>query len=153
MPRHSPRPTAGRPPKTLRLATRSTGTAAAPAKTPAVKAPAGLTPEQRVIWRRLAPAALALGTLTNETTHGFRLLVEVIAQRDRAWAVLDAEGLVTPDGRAHPVSVHARQLNQRVESLMARYALTAPGRAVTKPRGSEPENPWAAMEREFKGLA
>jgi len=142
MPRHSPRPTAGRRPKQRRA---DGGTASSGP----VEMPAGLSQAESEIWKRLAPPAERLGTLTAETVEGFRLLVEVVVQRDRAWDVLDADGLVF-EGRAHPVAVHARQLNQRVESLMARFALTAPGRAVDTPRAAESENPWAVFEREHQ---
>jgi hypothetical protein len=141
MPRHSPRPTAGRK-KRLQPHERDV-TPPAP-----VKIPTGLSKAQRVAWRRLAPAAERVGTLTAETVEGFRLLVEVVVQRDEAWAIIARDGLVVFEGKAaHPLATHARQLGQRVESLMSRFALVAPGRAVERPRGEDDENPWAAIDR------
>jgi len=68
----------------------------------------------------------------------------------RAWRILDAEGLtvVTPTGsRGHPLTTHARQLGQRLESLMAKFAIVAPGRAVERPRQDEEDevSTWAGV--------
>ncbi len=141
MPAHSPRPTAGRRPKAApRL----------PTPPEAVPAPATLTDAERVVWQRLAPAAEALQTLVPETVAGFTLLVQTIVRLEDAWRVLDAEGLtiVTETGsRAHPLTTHARQLGQRVESLMARFGLTAPGRAVERPQAPHIETKWERLTR------
>jgi hypothetical protein len=144
MPRFSPRPTGGRR-KRLPLEQRALGSEAVPV-------PADLTPAERAAWQRYAPAAQAMLTLTEETMGGFRLLVETAVQRDQAWRLLEAEGLVvpTPAGpRAHPLTTHARQLGQRLESLMAKFALVAPGRAVERPRKEEPDEltKWEALSR------
>jgi len=47
------------------------------------------------------------------------------------------------------LTTHARQLGQRAESLMARYALTAPGRAVERPRARTGDvlSKWEALTR------
>lgn len=145
MPRHSPRPTAGRR-KRLSLEDKAQHAPAVPV------APCDLTAAQHAVWDRLAPAAHGMKTLTPETVPGFRLLVETVVQRDQAWAILDAEGLVvvTPAGsRAHPISTHARQLSQRVESLMAKFALVAPGRAVERPHVDAPDEltKWERLTR------
>jgi hypothetical protein len=144
MPAFSPRPTGGRR-KALKPQERDFSTPVA------VEAPADLTPAQRAAWDRLAPSALRMQTLTPETAHGFRLLVETVCQRDAAWAVLDVEGLTIADAKgapvAHPLAVHARQLGQRVEALLSRFALVAGGRAVERPRQDE-----AATPSKWKGV-
>ena len=131
MPRHSLRPTAGRR-KALTQDDRDLS-----ARAP-IAAPATLTSAERVVWDTLAPAAERMRTLVHESIPGFVLLCQTLVQRDDAWARLAAEGLTvtTPSGevKAHPLTTHARQLGQRAESLMARYALTAPGRPVERPR-------------------
>jgi phage terminase small subunit len=135
MPRFSPRPTGGRR-KRLALEQRALGSQAVPL-------PADLTPAERAAWERYAPAAHAMKTLVPETAEGFRLLCETVVLRDTARARLDAEGLTisTPSGemKAHPLCVHMRQLTQRLEALLAKFALVAPGRAVERPRKEEPD--------------
>lgn len=141
MPRHSPRPTGGRRKTLLSLAP-------PPSVNPVdVDVPANLTTAERLAWEALAPAARAAGTLVPETVPGFRLLVETVVQRDQAWTVLAKEGLTIDTGlglRVHPLSTHARQLGQRVESLMAKFALTAPGRRVERPKAAGPSK-WAGI--------
>jgi phage terminase small subunit len=135
MPRFSPRPTGGRR-KRLPLEQRDLSKQAVPV-------PADLTPAERAAWARYAPAAHAMQTLVPETVEGFRLLCETVVLRDTARARLDAEGLTitTPSGelKAHPLCVHVRQLTQRLEALLAKFALVAPGRAVERPRRAEPD--------------
>jgi P27 family predicted phage terminase small subunit len=146
MPTHSQRPTAGRR-KALDLRERD-----APRPAP-IPAPSTLPPAARRIWESLAPAAERMRTLVPESIPGFVLLCETLVQRDEAWARLAADGLTvsTPTGevRAHPLTTHARQLGQRAESLMARYALTAPGRPVERPRAPEDDavSKWERLTR------
>lgn len=132
MPRHSPRPTAGRKRKTKPDASHQ-----GPAVPVVVAVPADLTEKERLVWGALAPDAQAMGTLVPETATGFRLLVETVAMRADTRARLDAEGLTVVDSygnmKAHPLTTHVRQLTQRVEALMAKFALVAPGRQVERP--------------------
>ena len=126
MPRFSPRPTGGRKRKVDR-----------PTEVVILPPPKYLSKEERDAWRRLAPAACAMGTLVPETIAGFVLLAETVAARARAARILDTEGLVI-EGAPHPLLTHFRQLGQRAESLMGKYALTAPGRAVQRPAAKPP---------------
>ncbi len=130
MPTHSPRPTAGRK-----------RTVPRPDAVVLVAAPRTLTPAERAIWRRIAPSACTIGTLTPETSEGFVLLCQTLAARDEAKRAIDAAGLLI-DGAVNPLCVHYRQLGQRAESLMAKYCLAAPGRPVTRPAAT-PVSPWA----------
>jgi len=142
----SPRPTSGRK-RRHPVPWQASSVTARP-----VTPPADLTVAERARWDRFAPAALRLGTLTDETIEGFRLLCNVAVLRDEAAAVLAAEGLTVqaPNGdiKAHPVSVHVRQLTQRLEALMARFLLTAPGRAVDVPKTS---SKWDILTRPIPG--
>lgn len=138
MPRHSPRPTAGRKPKQPPPGPRVDGPLVV------LPPPRDLTRDERAVWRRLAPAAARLGTLVPDTAEGFRLLVEVMVARDTARKLVDDEGLVQ-EGAPHPLLTHIRQLTQRTEALMAKFALTAPGRAVqVQP---SPGRPLSALDR------
>lgn len=140
MPTNSPRPTAGRR-KRLKPSD------LAPLPETVVARPDGLTEGEAAYWDRLAPQAHTMRTLTDETSAGFRLLVETLADRDAARAALALDGL-TIDGKVHPIAVHARQLTQRAESLLSRFLLVATARAVDVPKSPEATaNPWATQGR------
>ncbi len=132
MPKHSPRPTAGRKPRVDRPE---------PAAVVVVPPPRHLTKAEREIWRRLAKPACRMGTLIEETIPGFELLCQTLAERARAAALLDSQGLLV-DGAINPVAVHFRQLTQRAEALMVKYAIAAPGRPVERPAVAKPPSKW-----------
>lgn len=140
MPRHSPRPTGGRR-RSLRSDERDCS------RSPNVLPPVDLTAPERAAWERYAPGALAMRTLTRETSEGFRLLVQTAVARDVAAGVLTAEGLMVAPGIVHPLTTHYRQLTQRLESLLAKFALVAPGRPVVKPKAEKADDlsKWAGI--------
>lgn len=106
-----------------------------------VSMPRDLSEAERVVWKRLAPAARRMRTLTAETSEGFRLLVSTVVMRDEARRRLDADGLTVTDARGdvkvHPVAVHARQLTARAEALLGRFLLAAQGKRALRPVSSQ----------------
>ncbi|MGV3516162.1 hypothetical protein [Luteitalea sp.] len=114
-----------------------------------VIAPADLTDAERAQWDRLAPTAVAMGTLVPETVPGFRLLVEVAAERVATAGIIAGHGRIGSGG-AHPLLTHLRQLTQRLESLLARYRIAAMGRPAEVPTKSEPDA-GTAGKRDFYG--
>lgn len=62
-----------------------------PARTP--PRPATLSHDAAREWRRLAPEAARLGTLTPATARAFALLAELLANESAAAAIVAAEGI------------------------------------------------------------
>ena len=96
--------------------------AAAPADTADVQPPPDMLPADAAVWMELAPHALAERTLTPATAVAFSWLCGlVMIERKLRAAPLAVAG---PDHRG---------LMQRVESGLARFRLTADGKAVAAP--------------------
>lgn len=119
---------------------------------PAVTAvPAELTPEEQARWRIYAPLAARNRTLTAETRPGLLLACQVSARCDQVWALLVADGFVIDSDmgkKAHPLLTHYRGLVQRVEQLLARYALAGAGKPVELPAAEEkPKDAFAAHQQ------
>jgi hypothetical protein len=88
--------------------------------------PDDLTPEERKVWLRLAPHAVAARTLTQATVYGFMTLCRTVAlERELA---RDSERSGKGDHRG---------LIQRIDAQMARFGLLPLG----KPMMAEPEKP------------
>ena len=135
MPKGGRRHGAGRKPKAVETPERP------PTDPSAVAEPGDLLPTERGVWRELASAACARGTLTPETAFGFRLLVEtVVSYRSLRRRVL-REGWLQ-NGAKHPLLSQYSQDRFRMEQMLARFGLTGDGRPVGKAAG-RPVNPWA----------
>lgn len=125
---------------------------AADAPLPKVARPSDLTAEQRAVWDRLAPLALAQRTLTPQTVERFRLLCQAIVMEQAMAAKLLAEGwtytAVTIDGsgqeretlKAHPLCGPHRGMMQRVESGMVAFRLAPTGRPLADDNEARPKS-------------
>lgn len=134
------------------VAVEASGSAARPEP---VAAPPDLPVGQRVIWDRLAPMAIANGTLTAETTAGFAhlctciwvesvLLEKLIAedwQVNKVTLQMDEKGggLQQVEKKASDLITKWQAMLVRVENGLARFRLTGDGKgkggiAVPKPQ-------------------
>ena len=99
--------------------------------------PAHLSARAVAEWRRLAPVAIALGTLTEADLRGFELLSETLATEAEARAVVAAEGCAVPTagGGQKPRPEVRVMETARVQAarLLAEFGLTPRGR-----RGLDP---------------
>lgn len=105
--------------------------------------PEGMREAEAEVWRALAPSAIAQQTLIAATTRGFRELCEQAVLKQQfadeiariGAAHRDADGLLR----------HYTKLAQRLDQSLARYRLTAQGKAEPsaqqKPKAA---NPWAS---------
>lgn len=135
---------------------------AGPIKAPAapVKMPSGLTPDERFIWRRWAPRAVAKRTLTEQTIPGFQFLVTCEAERRQMKGLIDHDGIqvvryyVGLDGQEkiesitpHPLLGAYAKLQKQVEVMLARYGLAAFGKAEPDLPQATAANPWTEVGR------
>ena len=105
-----------------------------------VAQPDTLTPDETAVWSELAPHAQAAGTLTPQTAAAFRNLVQAIVVKHRMLARIEADGLVS-ELRAHPLIAGWIAMVGRVDTLMARFAVTAAGKPVAPPAEGSKGNP------------
>ncbi len=109
--------------------------------------PDRLSPRAAAEWRRLAPAATALGTLAGADLRGFELLCETLATEATARAVVEAEGHAVPTagGGAKPRPEVRVMETARVQAarLLAEFGLTPRGRRgldLPRPRGGDEDD-------------
>ena len=118
------------------------------------KPPADLSAPRKAFWRTYAPHAIAEGTLTAATVVGFRELSE-------QWVLKEDLARVIEAAAAEPVAgddlalVIARKrdaadalkayvkLAQRLDATLARFKLTASGKAAPAEKPKAAANPWA----------
>jgi hypothetical protein len=124
----------------------------------AIYIPRDLNAEERLVWRRWAPRAVAKRTLTAQTVGGFRFLVECEVLRRRMETRIDTDGIqikrmyIGLDGQEriesvtpHPLlPAYAKQLKQ-VEVLLARFGLLPFGKAEPDLPSATVANPWANL--------
>ena len=87
--------------------------------------------EQRAIWNRLAPLAIARKTLTPSTVAAFRDLCEAIDVKAKMLKQIEKDGwtYMSPLGmKAHPLVGPHRGMMQRVEAGFARFKLAPMGK-------------------------
>ena len=125
----------------------------------AIYLPRDLNGDERLIWRRWAPAAILQGTLTQQTISGFRLLVECEVERRRMKDQIDHDGVTVVrmymalDGQEriesitpHPLLPAYTKQQKQVESLLdAVRGLAAFGKAEPALPAAAPANPWANL--------
>lgn len=116
----------------------------------AVDPPRGvLGKAERVVWDRMASAAIERGTLTKNTAHGFALLCQCVVRRDQVekrlardgWTYLNQFG----EPKRHPLWGVWQVVTLRVEQQLARFGLNGDGKAAAATGGQAEENPWAAI--------
>jgi terminase small subunit-like protein len=127
--------------------------------------PADLPEDQHAFWRMYAPLAMDAGTLTRQTEGAFRLLCELDAEKRATRETIAKDGRttmgITTDVtsseqhvqiKAHPLTSAYRQLAQRVETLMGRFALAPFGKPLEGQRKKGPmtTSPWLAIAQPRK---
>ena len=123
-----------------------------------VKMPSGLTPDERVIWRRWAPLAMAKRTLTPQTLPGFIFLIEREVERRAMKAAIDRDGptatVTTTKGEttietiiANPLLSSYYKLAKLIEVNLARFGLAPFGKAEPELPKPAPFNPWSEIGR------
>lgn len=119
-----------------------------PSAQPAVAMPDDLSVDERKIWRKLAPHALAAGTLTQATALAFRHLCEAIVLKRLMLAEIKEYGCSSIDVdaklTANPLLTQYRSMLQRVETGMMKFMLAPLGKS-TLPE-EKPEDPFAAFD-------
>ena len=83
-------------------------------------------------WRRLAPVAVGLGTLTEGDLRCFELLAQTLATEAEARAVIEAEGYTVPTSgnglKPRPEVAPMERARVPAPRLLADFALTPKGR-------------------------
>ncbi len=96
------------------------------------KPPAQLGPRAAAEWRRIAPAAIAIGTLTGADLRTFELLAQTLATESETRETLTAEGLSvgTADGgrKAHPALKAMEVARAQAARLLAEFGLSPKAR-------------------------
>lgn len=157
MPRGGSRPGAGRKPKTSKvvgmdgkprgdvlppamLASSAPSSALAAEPSELTEPPTYLEEPRKAFWRQWAPLAVSEGTLTKATVLGFEAL-------SRQYVIVQDLAL-TVSTRAHGWESALAPLfkaEQRLDSTMARFKLTALGKSAAPTRPKAASNPWAAL--------
>jgi hypothetical protein len=102
--------------------------------------PADLSAARQAFWKEWAPRAIAEGTLTAATVLGFRELSEQYVVKADLATVVEARGPSWDD--ALKLWLKA---TQRLDSSMARFKLTAMGKAAAPTKAKPAANPWAVL--------
>lgn len=99
--------------------------------------PASLSARAREEWRRLAPIAHEVGTLTARSAKSFELLVEVLATERQARQVVADEGITVKTGKdgvkPHPAVRTMEQARAHAAALMRQFRLEPPKTAAANP--------------------
>jgi hypothetical protein len=107
-----------------------------------VRMPATLRPDERKVWRQLAPHAKALGTLTPGTALGFKWLCRNVVLLEACWA----------DGKTRGTAKYLGVL-QKVESGLLRFALAPYGKPMPDAGVAAPSAPVNPLDRFLKKAA
>lgn len=117
-------------------------------------APEALTADERKMWSRLAPHALAAHTLTAATADAFQSLVEMAALERRLWQRLKHEGWTVkgPSGRRrHPLAAEFARVQRLVDIGRVRFMLAPFGKPMEfvepPPTPDAPADPWAQFDK------
>ncbi len=172
MPSGGARVGAGRPRKNKTAAPRQDPKGPPGGRTKAAPEPKGTSPDppsslsapRAEFWRLYAPHAIAAGTLTPQTEGAWHLLCELVAEKDAIMKAIEDDGRtvvrhkfdddgneVAKEVRAHPLIPAYRALAQRVEQMMARFALAPMGKAAggAAPKATK-ASPWETIDSRRK---
>jgi P27 family predicted phage terminase small subunit len=115
--------------------------------------PASLSEGAAEEWKRLAPVATKLGTLTAADLRAFELCCEMLATERRARSVVDREGLAVPtaDGgrKGHPAVKVMETARAQAARLLGDFGLVPRGRMSIDP-APPPELAGDPAERFFR---
>lgn len=125
---------------------------------PLAVAPDHLPEDHKPFWNRWAKLAIEAETLNERTACGFEELCGLEAEKRAMRATIDADGRtyikVTVDGtgtehtelKAHPLVAKHLALCKQVDSMMARFKLTAFGKPeVGGKKRPQATNAWASV--------
>lgn len=116
------------------------------AASPLADPPAGMREAEALVWKALAPLAIAQQTLVVATARGFRELCEQAVMKQQIADAIAGVGAATSGMDA--LLRHYAKLAQRLDQSLARFRLTASGKpepgALAKPKAA---TPWAAVGR------
>lgn len=110
---------------------------------PLVEPPEGLPEGQHVIWRTLAPHAIAQATLVPATVRGFRELCELVLLKQQIADAIVGAGAATSGMDA--LLRHYAKLSQRLDAVLGRYRLTAVGKPEASAAKPKKATPWAKL--------
>jgi P27 family predicted phage terminase small subunit len=119
--------------------------------------PEGLSGDAKAEWRCLAPAAVALGTLTKADLRAFGLLTEMLATAEAARRTVAAAGYTVPtaDGGSKPHACVRIMETARGQAhrLLGDFGLTPRGRQgvdVVPPRVKDDGEEFFAANKYFR---
>jgi P27 family predicted phage terminase small subunit len=121
-----------------------------------VVAPESLSVAARAVWGELAPACIAMRTLTPADVTAFAALCELEVTRRAASSQKDAEGftpfLVSEDYngadklQVHPALKLERETANALRPYFEKFGMEPSGRARIKvPKVEKPESKWAGL--------
>ena len=111
--------------------------------------PASLSEGAETEWRRLAPVAQRLGTLTQADLRAFELLCETLATEKVAQLAIAAEGMATATGegglKPHPAVRIMETARNQAARLLDAFGLTPKGRATVERAPSAADSGWEGL--------
>ena len=110
-------------------------------------APASLRPDAVPHWKRIAAAAVGIGTLTAADLPMLELLANTLAAEADARAALDRDGLTTEAGsggrKKHPAAAIAETARGQALALFREFGLSPKSRQGVEPAPGVADNPFA----------
>lgn len=105
--------------------------------------PAGLTADEQVVWTQLAPHAITERTLSPATAAGFQQLCRHWVYAEGLAATITKFGSGTKEANGYVLTY--LKAGQRLDTLLARFKLTAFGKPAVVDKPKAKVNPWAAV--------
>lgn len=106
-------------------------------------APDGVSLEVQAIWAQWAPHAIAERTLSSATAAGFRQLCQHWVYVAALAKKIDHLGPDTKEATGYLLTY--LKAGQRLDTLLARFKLTAFGKPAIAEKPKPKANPWAAV--------
>ncbi len=112
--------------------------------------PARLSERECEVWDRLAREAFEAGTLADRTLESFVMLCRLTVQAEEMLEEIQREGRTYEnhfgETKINPLVGQHRQMEQRVDALMARFGLAPFGKPLPETSAKKPAaNPWAGI--------
>jgi hypothetical protein len=119
-----------------------------------VEPPADLTDVEVTIWRRLAPLAVAAGTLVESTVPGFTLMVHLAADLHelRTRFVRRDKPLLLASESEMGFRREARALARELRAMFRDFAIEPLGKEMLAPAAPADDDPLAAWVNRKRGL-
>lgn len=95
-----------------------------------LRCPNWVSKDARKFWKEIVPHLEGIpGLLTKVDRHALGMLCDALGLYVKASKLLQKEGLVTPDGHAHPAGVVQHRAWQRFVRLVKEFGLSPASRA------------------------